>query len=119
MGPMGAVTVDLICTFKGWDERNNRKLALIESVGTINAKGEPGGGPMGASINIDNGKWSGQSWFDPERFQVVETVVDQHMKVRMSMPQRPGPGGPAPAGGMTITNVMTQKVTFKVAPEGA
>lgn len=119
MGPMGTVTVDLTYTFAGWDERNNRKLALIESVGTVGSKGEPGAGAMGTSISIENGHWSGKSWFDPKQSLVTETVVDQKMDVRMTMPQRPSPGGATPPGGMTITNIMTQKVTFKVAPEGA
>jgi hypothetical protein len=66
MGPMGTVTIDLTHTFKGWDQRNNKRMALLESSGTITGKGEQGAGPMGMSAVIDDGMMKGKSWFDPK-----------------------------------------------------
>jgi hypothetical protein len=119
MGPMGSVTIELTYTFKGWDRRDDKRMALLESSGTITGNGEQGAGPMGMSMTIDNGKMSGKSWFDPERGQVVESVYDQDMTMRMTVPSRPSPGGPSPGADRSITNRITQRINVKLQPAGA
>lgn len=119
MGPMGRVIIELTNTFKRWDQRNGKRLALLESVGTIAGQGEPGAGPTGMSMSIDGGTMRGQSWFDPERSQVVESIYDQDMTMRMTVPGSPRPGGPAPGGDRSITNRMIQRISVKLDPAGA
>jgi len=119
MGPIGSISIETIYTFKGWDQRDNKRMALLESTGTITGKGDQGAGPMGMSMTIDAGKMTGKSWFDPVRSQVVESIIDQDMTLRVKVPARPSPGGPGASGEMTLTNRMNQKISFKLTPAGA
>jgi hypothetical protein len=120
MGPMGTATLDLIYTFKGWEQRQNKRLALLVFSGTISSKPAQGGGAMGMTMSIENGTISGKSWFDPAEGLQVESVMDQNINMSMTMPARATPGKPAAAGElMTIQNKMSQKIKIKVTPEEA
>jgi len=74
-GPLiGGITGDVTYTFRGWQEHDQRKCALVEFTGTVKPRGKPGG-PI--ANNMENGTINGKTWFDPELGIVVESISDQ------------------------------------------
>jgi hypothetical protein len=113
--PIGAVTLDINYTLKGWENREKRKCAAIDFTGTMSSKGGSNTGPAGMSMNIQSGKLSGKEWFDPELGSMIETVIHQDMVLHMSMPMGRARTNAAGAGGSrSITNNTKQKITIKL-----
>jgi hypothetical protein len=122
MGLLGNVTMDYTCTFKSWERRDEHNCAHLEYAGTFKGdrKGNPGAkvANLKMDMTFDNGKSTGEAWFDYELGRFVESTQDQDMQVLMTMANpRPAPRGakPGPAT-LTITNVVSQVVAFKVTP---
>lgn len=122
MGQLGNVTMDYTCTFKSWERRDEHNCAHLEYAGTFKGdrKGNPGAkvANLKMDMTFDNGKSTGEAWFDYELGRFVESTQDQDMQVLMTMANpRPAPRGakPGPAT-LTITNVVSQVVAFKVTP---
>jgi hypothetical protein len=114
--------MDYTCTFKSWERRDEHNCAHLEYAGTFKGdrKGNPGAkvANLKMDMTFDNGKSTGEAWFDYELGRFVESTQDQDMQVLMTMPNpRPAPRGakPGPAT-LTITNVVSQVVAFKVTP---
>ena len=106
---MGKITVDAKVTLKGWENREQRQCAILDSRGTL--KGTPGKevGPMGKMV-IDQGKVTGRSWFDPDLGAMVDSVSDQTIRIKGELPGQAG-GNRAAAG---FTSDIGQKVTVKL-----
>jgi hypothetical protein len=116
MGPLGKLEMDLTYTFKDWELHDKARCVRLEFDGTLNSTGTNGAGPMGATLAVQNGKMSGQAWFDPDRGQMAESNIRQKMMVVVSFPQAPGGGAAAPLKGQSITNALDQKITVKITP---
>ena len=114
LGPMGKLKVDSKLTFKGWEEREQRKCVVIKSTGSLEGSPSPGAeaGPMG-KMSIKDGKLSGTAWFDPELGALVETVADQALNVTGELPGPPGGRGSA-----SFTSAIGQKVNLKLVELG-
>lgn len=81
LGPLGSVVVNSQYTFKGWEQHNNHKSALLEFTGTISSVSDPA---AGGGVTIDNGKTSGKVWFDPILGMVIDTDVKQGMVIKIN-----------------------------------
>jgi hypothetical protein len=106
-GQAGKIALDVKVKLKGFEQHENRHCAVLESSGTIKGAGGGTAGPMGKS-NIENGKISGTSWFDPELGATVGMDSDQKMQLKIE-PLAGGPGGNKP-----FTGEVTQKVVLKL-----
>ncbi len=109
-GPIGKIALDLKITFKGREDREQRKTVRLVSSGALKSSSAGGeAGPMG-KMNIEKGKMAGTSWFDPELGALVESEGDQSMRIRGEVPNQEGGKG-APAG---FTSDVAQKIKLKL-----
>ncbi|MEQ2009297.1 MAG: DUF6263 family protein, partial [Limisphaerales bacterium] len=81
-GP-GTITMDATNTFKGWEQRDGRKVALIESVGVIVAKPPAGNSPVTVTVE-DGATTSGKAWFDPALGCIVESTATSDFSIRLA-----------------------------------
>jgi hypothetical protein len=100
-GPLGTLVIDMEFTFKDWEQHANRKMALLNSTGTISVKPGQSSGPMGEA-SIESSKLTGRSWYDPAVGMVVDQDGHQEMIIKLS------------PGGQSITSKMKQDVTHRL-----
>ncbi len=81
MGPLGTVILNSQYTFKGWEQHNNHKCAVLQFTGTLSAASDPG---SASGMTIDNGKTSGKTWFDPALGMVIDTTAKQGMTIKVN-----------------------------------
>ena len=62
------------------------------------------------TMSIQDGTASGISWFDPELGLIIESDLDQDMKMIMGMPVKMR----GTTVTQTMTNLMHQKITIKL-----
>jgi len=67
---IGVLTVDIKFTFKSWEQHGGRKCAHIEQTGDSSSKSVSKA--SGMAVKIDQGKISGEFWYDPELGMVVD-----------------------------------------------
>jgi hypothetical protein len=79
---VGNLTVDMKYTFKNWEQHGDRKCAHIEAAGDISSKGVSTA--TGAAVEIEQGKISGDVWFDPDLGMIVDIVNDQNMTLKIT-----------------------------------
>lgn len=79
--PMGAVTVDLKYTLKNWEQHNDRRCAHLENSGDLSLKKVKG--EAGPSIDVQDGKVTGETWVDPELGMVVDATSHQNMTLKV------------------------------------
>ena len=92
----GALNVDLKCTFKNWEQHEDRKCMRIMFAGTIVAAPNAGSLP----VKIENGRASGETWFDPKLEMIVEIAYDANMTLKITRQ------------GQTLTAPLNQKTRF-------
>lgn len=102
VGPVGELTLNLNYTFKGMEQHDGHNCALLDYTGTLSST--PLENTNGMALNIENGKISGTTWFDPDLGMVIETASDQSMDIKI--------GG---STGQTITSSVTQKTGLKLS----
>ncbi|MFM8471102.1 MAG: DUF6263 family protein [Limisphaerales bacterium] len=82
-GP-GSINVDATNTFKAWEQRDGRKVALIEIAGVITTK--PAAGNSLVTITVEDGATTkGKAWFDPALGMVVESATTSEFTVKMAL----------------------------------
>ena len=117
MGPLGTATLDLIYTFKRWEEREKRTCARLEFSGPIRAGAPSTNAPMmGIRMTLLDGTISGQAWFDPALGLMIDSESDQKMKVLMNFPGANAPARVPNAGG-GVTNTIGQRIRYKLLSE--
>jgi RNA polymerase sigma factor (sigma-70 family) len=92
----GALNVDLKCTFKNWEQHEDRKCMRIMFAGTIVAAPNAGSLP----VKIENGRVSGETWFDPKLEMIVEIAYDANMTLKTTRQ------------GQTMTVPLNEKTRF-------
>lgn len=92
----GALNVDLKCTFKNWEQHENRKCMRIMFAGTVEAAPDAGSLP----VKIEDGRVSGETWFDPKLGMIVEIAFDADMTLKITRQ------------GQTLTAPLHQKTRF-------
>jgi Family of unknown function (DUF6263) len=86
MGSMGKMVLDLHYSFKGWEPRANRQCALLEFSGNMTSNGiAPAAGPGGVEMKVEDGKISGQTWFDPDLGMLLETKMNQLLNMTITV----------------------------------
>jgi hypothetical protein len=80
---IGIMTVDMKYTFKNWEQHGDRKCAHVEATGDISSK-SASAAMLGAVVEIENGKISGDFWFDPELGMIVDVNNDQDMTMKIT-----------------------------------
>jgi len=113
MGPMGKMMLDMNCTFKGWEDRDQHKCAVLEFTGTLKQK--PGENPAAmGGVSFEKGKISGKNWFDPELGAVIAGDADVTMSMNVPVPTGRG----APPGQQGMSGEMKMKVKSSLAELG-
>jgi len=97
---LGQASITAQYTFKEFQQRAERKCALFEFSGTFEIKQ----GPARTAMTLEDGKVSGQTWFDAELGGVVESSTELSGKITQTG-----------QGGQSITMQMTQKVATRLA----
>jgi len=80
---IGTLTMDLDYTFKNWEQHGDRKCAHVEATGTIATK-TVSAANVGAAVEVQNGKITGEFWFDPELGMIVDVHNDQDMTLKIT-----------------------------------
>lgn len=81
-GP-GSVSMDGTNTFKGWEQRSGRKMAVLESTGVIITK--PGAAAAGVAVTVEEGATTaGKSWFDPGLGVIAESTFTSDFSIKMA-----------------------------------
>jgi hypothetical protein len=114
MGPLGNMNIDNTVTFQSWEQRGKRNCARLEFQGTF--KSSPGSDTKmaGMSMSISDGNTSGVAWFDPELGMVIDTTMNQDMKMNITMPVNRRGNAAAAGKPQTITSTMKQVINIKL-----
>ncbi len=108
MGDMMTMSVEMKYTFKGFEELDTHRCAVLESTGTITGKPGKAENPMGMKMSIKEGKASGKIWFDVELGMPRKSTVNHTMKMEMSMM----PPGATQAQMSTIDQVQSTSIVL-------
>ena len=110
MGDLGAMMMDYTFTFQSWEQHVKRTCARLEFQGTFKNKPDQNSKPAGMTMTIQDGNSSGVSWFDPELGIIIETTINQDIKMTMTVPMNLR----GKAITQTMTNIMSQVITVKL-----
>ena len=108
-GGMGRITVDSTILFRRWEDREPQRFAVVEARGAIQGAAGGENHPAG-HISLDRGTVTSTAWFDPEAGALVESVVEQAMRLTGEVPGPPD-GNQPPA---SFTSDIGQTVTVKL-----
>jgi len=94
VGMVGNVILNTTNTLRGWQERGGKQCARIESNGAFGLKSGKAEGLLAmVSLNLENSRIHGRTWFDPELGLPLESVIEQSCTLTG---QRPNWGRRAP-----------------------
>jgi hypothetical protein len=105
----GQIDVNANLTFTDWEVRQQRKSAKLSTIGTMTGEVSPPGSPK---LTIEDGKLTGTAWFDPELGTLVETVINQTMRMKGNLPK----GMQGMEGDVTVE--MAQQISLFLAEVG-
>lgn len=94
---IGTLTLDMNYTFKNWEQHGDRKCAHVEAAGTIASK-NASAAMVGAVVEVEKGKITGDFWYDPEAGMIVDVHNLQDMTLKIT----------------TRAQTMTQQLSQKV-----
>jgi outer membrane murein-binding lipoprotein Lpp len=80
---IGTLSMDMNYTFKNWEQHGDRKCAHVETAGTIATK-TVSAANVGAAVEVQNGKITGDFWFDPELGMIVDVHNTQDMTLKIT-----------------------------------
>jgi len=115
MGPVGQAALDLTYTFKGWEQHDKRRCALLEFDGPVTGKAAGTNSPFGVTMSVVGGRASGKSWFDPARSFIIDTTFNLAVKIQFQLPPQPG----APDAASPSESAMDQRISVKLVEESA
>jgi hypothetical protein len=108
-GALGKLTINSTLVLRRWEKHEDRKLAVVETAGTIKGAGQPET-PLPGAIWFEQGAVAGVSWFDLEAGRLVESTVTQQMHLAGITAN--AVAGPQSAS--RFTSQMGQRVTVKL-----
>lgn len=85
LGSLGKEQTKLNCTYVGMGKRLGRDCAQVDFTGDIGMKLEFGKG-SGMEMEIKDGKLKGTNWYAPDLGVVIESAMEQSLKLKMKMP---------------------------------
>jgi hypothetical protein len=80
---IGTLTLDMNYTFKNWEQHGDRKCAHVDATGTIVTKTVTAAN-VGAAVEVQDGKITGDFWFDPELGMIVDVHNTQDMTLKIT-----------------------------------
>jgi hypothetical protein len=98
---IGTLTMDMKYTFKNWEQHGDRKCAHVEAAGDISSK-NASAAMVGAVVEIEKGKISGDYWFDPEAGMIVDVHNNQDMTLKIT------------TRAQTMTQQLSQKIRLSL-----
>lgn len=108
-GDLGTILVTSQIQLKDWAGEADQKFAVLESRGTL--AGKPAEqADTGGQLFLDQGTVSGRSWFDPELGALMESVVEQSMRLKGQTVS----SDPTDIDGSEFTSEIGQKVVVKL-----
>lgn len=116
MGDLGKMDMDFTYTLKDWEKRGERYCARIGFDGIIKSKLNQIPSAPGMTIDIKDGKSSGETWFDLDFGMFVDTTMNQEINMLMTVPIPQQRGRPNAPKSQTVTNIITQAITIKMEP---
>jgi hypothetical protein len=110
-GPLsGALTADVTYSFRGWQNHNERKCALVDFSGTVKPRG-PGAPSRSISSTVESGTLNGKSWFDPDLGMIIEHMTDHTATAKGSIRWRRATTNDPP---QTFTSTLRQHTSVKL-----
>ena len=76
------LNVDVKSTFKNWDQHADRKCMRIIYAGSFAPQAAPNAPNL--PVKIENGRVSGETWFDPELGMIVKMLLMQDMNLKIT-----------------------------------
>jgi hypothetical protein len=80
---IGTLTMNMKYTFKNWEQHGDRKCAHVDATGDIASK-TTSAAMVGAMVEIEKGKISGEFWFDPDMGMIVDVHNNQDMTLKIT-----------------------------------
>lgn len=80
---IGTLALNMNYTFKNWEQHGDRKCAHVEAAGTIATKTVTAAN-VGAAVEVQNGKITGDFWFEPELGMIVDVRNTQDMTLKIT-----------------------------------
>jgi hypothetical protein len=108
-GALGKIVADTTVSLARWEDHEQHRFAVLESKGTLKGVPDPDT-PGDALLSLEEGSVSGRSWFDPELGALVESVVEQTMRLSGEAAAPPG----VISSGATFITEIGQRVTVKL-----
>lgn len=99
---VGRLKLHLDCTYTGMEQHGDRNCAHIDFTGTMTSKPIAGAESMPVSAQIEKGKLSGQTWFDPDLGMVIDAAGQQNFDAKIN------------ANGQKLTGTFTQTTGAKL-----
>ena len=111
MGQMGTMLMNFTFTLTGWEKHNDRWCAKIAMDGTVTSK--PGDSPElpGMQIAVQDGKCTGETWFDIDEGMFVDGTLNQDMKMDITMKNPMAARQPNAPATVTLNSNMHQDIT--------
>ncbi len=106
-GALGTIAADSTITLARWQKTERDLFAVLETKGTLQGKPNP---ESPALLALDQGTVRGTSWFDPELGALVESAVEQSMRLRA----QPPPTSDTNAPPQNFTSELSQRVSLKL-----
>ena len=114
MGDLGTLVMDFTYTFDSWQKRNDRYCARIGIEGTVKTKPGQTLQTQGMSIVIKEGTSTGETWFDLDAGMFVDTVLNQDMKLNITVPNQARGAAPNAPKTQNITSALNQAIKIKL-----
>jgi hypothetical protein len=80
---IGTLALDMNYTFKNWEQHGDHKCAHVDATGTIATKTVTAAN-VGAAVEVQNGKITGDFWFDPDLGMIVDVHNTQDMTLKIT-----------------------------------
>ncbi len=80
---IGTLAMDMKYTFKNWEQHGDRKCAHVVADGDISSK-TASAANVGAVVEVQNGKITGDFWFDPNLGMIVDVHNNQDMTLKIT-----------------------------------
>jgi hypothetical protein len=81
VSPIGALVLNSTYRFTQWETRNGYRCMKLEQTGDVIPK-PVANSPM--SLKVEDGRISGQTWFDPALGMIVDSIAEQTMTRRVA-----------------------------------
>jgi hypothetical protein len=106
--------VDYTFTLQSWEKRNDRYCARIAFEGTTKSKSGATSNAQGVAISIQEGKSTGETWFDLDMGMFILTTMNGDMKLNITIPNPAAAQKPGTPKTQTITGLLNQNIITKL-----